>query len=40
MVYGIENEIANIILCLYQSIAEKCFITKKENNWENIEKIV
>ena len=29
IVYGIENEIANIILCLHQSIEEKCFITKK-----------
>ena len=40
IVYGIENGIANIILCLHQSIEEKYFITKKESNRRNIEKIV
>ncbi len=29
IVYGIQNKIENIILCLHQSIEEKCFITKK-----------
>lgn len=32
--FDIQNAIANIILCLPQSIEEKCFITKKGKKWE------